>query len=84
MQSPVEVITKVLHEGLMNCKHTSLMVEVLEFLNPICSVCEVGDMDSASGNEMSLVMCLLNNSMKNDLSNLEKSNFVNLVSVIYL
>jgi len=83
MQSPVEVITKILHEGLMNSKQLSLMIEVLECLNPICRVCEVDDIKAASGNEMTLVMFLLNDAVKNGLSDLQKSNFVNLVSVMY-
>ena len=83
MQSPVEVITKILHEGLMNSKQLSLMIEVLECLDPICRVCEPNDIKAASGNEMTLVMCLLNDAVKKDLSDLQKTNFVNLVSIMY-
>jgi hypothetical protein len=83
MQSPVEVITKILHEGLMNSKQLSLMIEVLECLNPICRVCELDDMKAASGNEMTLVIFLLNDAVKNGLYDLQKSNFVNLVSIMY-
>lgn len=79
MQSPVEVITKILGEGLMNSKQISLMVEVLECLDPICRVCELDDIKAASGNEMTLVICLLNDAVKNGLSDLQKSNFVKLV-----
>lgn len=82
MQSPVEVVTKILHEGLMNSKQILLMIEVLECLDPICNVCELDDMKAASGNELNLVMRLLNDAAKNDLSDLQKSNFVNLVSVM--
>jgi len=83
MQSPVEVITKILHEGLMNSKQLSLMIEVLECLDPICRVCELDDIKAASGSEMTLVMHLLNDSAKNGLSDLQKSNFVKLVSIMY-
>lgn len=83
MQSPVEVITKILHEGLMNSKQLSLMIEVLDCLDPICRVCELDDIKAASGNEMTLVMCLLNDAVKNGLSDLQKSNFVNFVSIVY-
>jgi len=83
MQSPVEVITRILNEGLMNSKQLSLMIEVLECLDPICRVCELGDIKAASGNEMTLVMCLLNDAMKNGLRDLQKSNFVKLVSIMY-
>jgi hypothetical protein len=83
MQSPVEVVTKILHEGLMNFKQLSLMIEVLECLDPICRVCELNDIKTASGNEMTLVMCSLNDAVKNGLSDLQKSNFVNLVSIMY-
>jgi hypothetical protein len=83
MQSPTEVVTKILHEGLTNSKQVPLMVEVLEYLNPILSVCELDKMTAASGNKkMSTVTSLLSSVMKNDLSDLEKSNFVNLVRVI--
>jgi hypothetical protein len=59
------------------------MVEVLEYLDPVLSVCEVDKMTAASGNEKtSIVTSLLSSVMKNDLSDLEKSNFVNLVGVI--
>jgi hypothetical protein len=83
MQSPVEVITKILHEGLMNSKQLSLMIEVLECMDPICRVCESDDIKAASGNEMTFVMFLLNVAVKNSLSDLQKSNFVNLVSIMY-
>ena len=83
MQSPVEVIAKILHEGLMNTKQLSLMIEVLECLDPICRVCELDDIKAASGNEMTLVTCLLNDAVKNGSSDLQKSNFVNLVSIMY-
>lgn len=78
MQSPPEVVTKILHEGLTNPKQVPLMIEVLECLNPILSVYELDKMTAASGNEkMSIVTLLLSSVMKNDLSDLEKSNFVN-------
>jgi hypothetical protein len=83
MQSPAGVVTKILHEGLTNSKQVPLMVEVLECLNPVLSFCELDEMSAASGNEkISLVTSLLSSVMKNDLSDLEKSNFVNLVGVI--
>lgn len=83
MQSPTEVVMKILLEGLTNSKQVPLMVEVLECLNPVLSVCELDKMAVASGNEkMSIVTSLLSSVMKNDLSDLEKSNFVNLVGVI--
>jgi hypothetical protein len=81
MQSPVEVIARVLQEGLKNSKQIMLMVEVLECLNPIYSAYEADNMSAASGNEkMIVVTCLLNKVMKNDLSDREKSNFVSFVS----
>jgi hypothetical protein len=83
MQSPAEVVTKILHEGLTNSKQVPLVVEVLECLNPVLSVCELDNITAASGNEkMSIVTSLLSSVMKNDLNDLEKSNFVNLVGVI--
>jgi hypothetical protein len=83
MQSPTEVVSKILHEGLTNSKQVPLMVEVLECLNPVLSVCELDELNAASGDEkMSVVTSLLSSVMKNDLSDLEKSNFVNLVGVI--
>jgi hypothetical protein len=84
MQSPVEVVTKILHEGLTNSKQMPLMVEVLECLGPVLSVCWLDEMNAAaSGNEGTpIVTSLLSNVMKNDLSDQEKSNFVNLVGVI--
>jgi len=83
MQSPVHVIAKILHEGLMNSNQLSLMIVILECLDPICRVCELDDIKTASGNDMTLVMCLLNDVMKNGMSDLQKSNFVNLVSIMY-
>lgn len=81
VESPVEVITRVLQEGLKNSKQIVLMVEVLECLNPIYGAFEAADMGAASGNEkMIIVTCLLNEAMKNDLNDQEKSNFVNFVS----
>ncbi|XP_021914752.1 uncharacterized protein LOC110827415 isoform X2 [Zootermopsis nevadensis] len=80
VESPVEVITRVLQEGLKNSKQIVLMVEVLECLNPIYGAFEAADMGAASGNEkMIIVTCLLNEAMKNDLNDQEKSNFVNFV-----
>jgi hypothetical protein len=83
MQSPVEVVTKILHEGLTNSKQIPLMVEVLDCLSPVLSVCRLDEMSSASGNETTpIVTSLLSNVMKDDLNDLEKSNFVNLVGVM--
>jgi hypothetical protein len=81
MQSPIEVITRVLQEGLKNSKQMMLMIEVLECLNPVYSAYEAANMSEACGNEsMIVVTCLLNNVMKNDLNDLEKSDFINFVS----
>ena len=67
----------------MNSKQLSLMIKVLECLDPICRVCELDGIKAASGNELTLVMCLLNDALKNGLSDLQKSNFVELVSIMY-
>lgn len=83
MQSPFEVINKILHEGLTNSKQLSLMIEVLECLDPICRVCELDDIKAASGSEMTLVTHLLNDAVKKGLSDVQKSNFVKLVSIVY-
>jgi hypothetical protein len=83
MQSPVEVLTRVLQEGLKNSKQMLLMVEILECLDPIYNAYEADNMSAASGNEkMMIVTCLLNEAMKNGLSDLERSNFVSFVSFI--
>jgi len=59
------------------------MIEVLECLDPICRVCELDDKNVACGSETTLVMHLLNDAVKNGLSDLQESNFVKLVSILY-
>jgi hypothetical protein len=85
MQSPTEVVMKLLHEGLVNNMQIHLMAQTLGCLRPVLSVCGSAEMTAEYGDDgMPIVTSLLNSAMKKVSSDKEKLFFPLLVGVIFL
>ncbi|XP_069668993.1 uncharacterized protein [Periplaneta americana] len=82
IQSPIEVVTKAINEALTNSKQIPLMVELLECLAPVCSVFDADNITSSRNEKISTVTCLLNDAVGNGFTDVEKSNFLILITAL--
>ncbi|KAJ9597538.1 hypothetical protein L9F63_011596 [Diploptera punctata] len=78
LQSPADVITKVLHEALSNAKQISLMISILKHLKYVCNMHYSADESSS----LTMLAYLLEKIMHENLTDIEKSNFVEVVGVM--